>query len=143
MSVFPPDRAVLTLFWRGNRSRTHGDRPLSQSLTPPAPDPTAGAAPDAAQPVRVTITGGGGAYTVYAGDEPDEGGGDMSDEDAGAMGDDAAPAPQGQPADSVGAVLKAVMDILQAGSSGGAAGSPDDQFAAGFGGAAPSVGAGR
>jgi hypothetical protein len=41
---------------------------------------------------------------------------------------------QGQPADSIGAALKAAMDILKAdASSQGAPGSADDQFSAGFG----------
>jgi hypothetical protein len=43
------------------------------------------------------------------------------------------PAPQGIPADSIGAALKAALDILQADkSSEGAPGNADDQMAAGF-----------
>jgi hypothetical protein len=89
-----------------------------------------------------------GSYTVYAGDEPDAGdSGDMSLDDTDAMGSagDAtaggragmagggAPPPQGQPADSIGAALKAALDILNADkSSEGAPGNADDQLAAGF-----------
>jgi hypothetical protein len=95
-----------------------------------------------------------GSYTVYAGDEPDSGGGaDMSDDDTDAMGpagDAPAPgggaggaggsgmgggmgAPQGQPADSIGAALKIALDLLNADkSSEGAPGNADDQLAAGF-----------
>lgn len=129
-----------------------------------APDDTAA---DSGSEVLVTICkNSNGSYTVYAGDEPDEGaddgsamtddgadgGGDMSDDDADAMGSaggggvgapagaaagagdmGAQPSPQGQPADSIGAALKAALDILQADkSSEGAAGSADDQFAGGF-----------
>ena len=132
--------------------------PASLAAPPPAAgamggDPSMGAAPspgsdastggdDSGSDVVVTITSNGdGTYTVYAGDEPDAGSGDMSDDDTDAMGsagaapapNGGAPAPQGQPADSIGAALKAAMDILQAdASSQGAPGSADDQFAAGF-----------
>jgi len=69
-----------------------------------------------------------GSYMVYAGDEPDA---DANDAPAG--GGMAAAAPQGTPVDSVGAALKAAMDILQAdASSAGAPGSADDQLAAGY-----------
>lgn len=126
---------------------------------PPPPDPTAGAGPDpgsadAGDTVVVTIAKtGDGSYMVYAGDEPDAGGGDdsdMSEDDAGAMGgagDGPAGAPMGgaagssgssgssgTPADSIGAALKAAMDILQSDkSSEGAPGNADDQLTAGFG----------
>lgn len=85
-----------------------------------------------------------GSYTVYPGDEPDAGGGevDMSEDDAGAMGDAGgggamdggmAGGSQGQPADSVGAALKAAMDIMNADKgSEGAPGNADDQLAAGY-----------
>jgi hypothetical protein len=111
----------------------------------PGADPTMGADTSGGDDsdVVVTITkGSDGTYTVYAGDEPDAGSGDMSDDDTDAMGaGGASPAPgggvappaQGQPADSIGAALKAAMDILQAdASSAGAPGSADDQFASGF-----------
>ena len=111
---------------------------------------------DADDQVVLTITKDGqGGYVVYPGDEPEGGGAgdtdDGSEDDADAMGAaGGAPAPgggaggaagggngaspQGIPADSVGAALKAAMDILQAdASSAGAPGSADDQFAAGFG----------
>jgi hypothetical protein len=46
----------------------------------------------------------------------------------------AAAVPGGTPADSIGAALKAAMDILQAdASSAGAPGSADDQLSAGYG----------
>lgn len=132
--------------------------PTSLSAPPPAAgamggDPTMGADPSAAgdpsaggddsgSDVVVTIcSNGDGTYTVYAGDEPDSGSGDMSGDDADAMGaagaapapGGGAPPPQGQPADSIGAALKAALDILQAdASSQGAPGSADDQFASGF-----------
>lgn len=94
--------------------------------------------------VLVTICSDGqGGYTVYAGDEPEEGSGaDMSEDDAD-LGPDAgapapgggAPAPEGQPADSVGSALKIAMDMLNAAkSSAGAPGDADSQFAAGFSG---------
>ena len=83
---------------------------------------------DQSSDVIVTITKtGDGSYMVYAGDEPDA---DAADAPAGGG---PAPAPQGTPADSVGAALKAAMDILQAdASSAGAPGSADDQMAAGY-----------
>jgi hypothetical protein len=104
--------------------------------------------------VVVTICkSGDGSYMVYAGDEPDDGSGgggaDMSADDAdtmGAAGDAAAggaaggmgggmAAPEGQPADSIGAALKIAMDILNSDkSSEGAPGNADDQLAAGFAG---------
>ena len=68
-----------------------------------------------------------GSYMVYAGDEPD------ADADDLASNGSPAPAPQGTPADSVGAALKAAMDILQAdASSAGAPGSAEDQLASGY-----------
>ncbi len=137
--------------------------PMPDPAAPPAGgmmggDPMAGAAPggdadqDADDQVVVTICKDGqGGFTVYAGDEPEGGGAgdqdDMSEDDVGAMGPaGAAPAPggappgggngatpQGQPADSIGAALKAALDIMQAdASSAGAPGSADDQFSAGF-----------
>ena len=74
---------------------------------------------------------------VYSGDEPEgDESGDMSGDDAAAMGPSGdMPAPQGQPADSVGAALKIVMQLLQSASAGGdQSGAAQDQFAAGFGG---------
>lgn len=121
--------------------------PSSAGAMPPA-NPMAGAAPpdDAAEAggeVVVTISKEeDGSYMVYAGDEPEEGGGaDMSMDDTEAMGAaGAVPAPTGggasagQPADSIGAALKIAMDILQADKgSEGAPGNADDQLAAGFG----------
>ncbi|MGD0109417.1 MAG: hypothetical protein ABSC06_36105 [Rhodopila sp.] len=101
---------------------------------------------DSGGDVVCTITkNGDGSYMVFAGDEPDSGdGGDMSDDDAdasappggGAGGGGAGggmAAPQGTPADSIGAALKAALDILNADkSSEGAPGNADDQLAAGF-----------
>jgi hypothetical protein len=125
-------------------------------------DPMAGAAQggdadtDSDDQVVVTICkNSDGSYTVYPGDEPEAGGaGDMDDgseDDADALGPaGAAPAPggaaggmgsggnggapQGQPADSVGAALKIALTILQAdASSAGAPGDAESQFAGGFG----------
>lgn len=119
---------------------------MSGAMTPPAPDPGAMPPPDMGDAGGDTVvctiskTADGG-YMVFAGDEPEEGeAGDMSVDDAAAMGPagDApaggAPSAQGQPADSIGAALKAALDILQSdASAGSAAGSPDQQFSAGFG----------
>lgn len=119
---------------------------MSGSAMPmPPADPDAGAAPPAPDDVVVTIVKtGDGSYTVYAGDEPDEGaGGDMAGGDAMAAGGapPPPPAPQGTPADSIGAALKAAMDILQSDASGGdQPGNAQDQFASGFGAAPPSGG---
>jgi hypothetical protein len=97
--------------------------------------------------VLVTICSDGqGGYLVYAGDESESGGdADMSEDDAdlgpaggapagGDMGGGmAGSAPQGQPADSIGAALKAAMTILQSdASSQGGPGNADDQLNAGF-----------
>jgi hypothetical protein len=111
-------------------------------MLPPDPSGGTGDGSDSGSDVVVTIcSNGDGTYTVYAGDEPDAGSGDMSDDDADAMGSagaapapgGGAPPPQGQPADSIGAALKAALDILQSdASSQGAPGSADDQFASGF-----------
>lgn len=109
-------------------------------MTPPDPN----AAPDAGSDdsdsdVLVTITkSADGSYLVFAGDEPSDGGDDSSDDDADAMGGGGAPASsspsaQGIPADSVGAALKAALDIMNADqSSAGAPGDADSQFAGGF-----------
>jgi hypothetical protein len=95
-----------------------------------------------------------GGYLVYAGDEPEEDEGGAEDEGAEGNGEAGAGAgagmasgggaEAGQHADSVGAALKAAMDILQESeNSAGAPGSSEDQFAAGFaGGAAPAPAAG-
>ena len=107
----------------------------------PAPYPAAGAAPapdddsagpdaeDASDQVVCTITSNGdGSFTVYAGDEPDAGG----------AGPDAAASPDasaaGKQCPTVGAALKATMDVLKEAesASGGDAGSSSDQFNAGF-----------
>lgn len=121
------------------------------------PDPGTGADADSAGGGEVVVTicsNGDGTYTVYPGDEPEEGGedqgnADMSEDDDDAMGAaGAAPAggnggaglastapaaPQGQPADSIGAALKLALDIMQSeASSQGAPGSADDQMNAGF-----------
>lgn len=113
-----------------------------------ATDPTAGAdmgtdAGTDSGDVLVTICSDGqGGYLVYAGDES-ESGGDMSEDDADTMGAAGAapgggmsggtPTAQGQPADSIGAALKAAMTILQSdASSQGGPGNADDQLNAGF-----------
>jgi hypothetical protein len=99
-------------------------------------DPSA-AAPAGADVLVTICKNDDGTYTVYAGDEPDASSGDMSGDDADAMGDTgsapASPPSQGQPADSIGAALKAALDILKSdASSAGAPGSADDQLAAGY-----------
>lgn len=113
------------------------------------PDPSADASMDTdSGDVLVTICSDGqGGYLVYAGDESESGGdADMSEDDDDAMGaagaaaaapgggmGGATPAPQGQPADSIGAALKAAMTILQSdASSQGGPGNADDQLNAGF-----------
>lgn len=128
---------------------------MSATMTPPpAPmggPPPGGAAPPAPQPpggddtgtdsdtdsnVICTITkNSDGSYTVYAGDEPEEGDSDTSEDDAAAMGAGGdQTAPDGTQTDSVGSTLKAVLDILQSDkSSEGAPGNADDQMTAGFG----------
>lgn len=109
---------------------------------PPAPTPGMDATPDdtGTDNVLVTICGTpGGPYTIYAGDEPEEGEGNQSEDDVVAMGPVGdQPAPEGKPADSDGAALKIVMDMLREAASGGP-GNADAQFAAGFGG--PQAGA--
>jgi hypothetical protein len=89
--------------------------------------------------VLVTIArGSDGGYVVYSGDEPEEGGDDESAEGeagggapAGGMG--GAGAGGGQQVDSIGAALKAALDILnEDASSAGAPGSSQDQFQAGY-----------
>lgn len=117
--------------------------PLSQSRkdssmsnpgqTPPdQPDPTAptgdsadDGSQDSGSTTVVTICKeADGSYMVYAGDAPEDGEGDEGD--AGGGGDMGAP--QGTPADSVGAALKAAMDVLKQDENGGA----QSEFDAGF-----------
>lgn len=120
---------------------------MSATMAPPSAPGVIPPPDDAgeANTVLVTICGTpGGPYTVYAGDEPEEGEGDMSTDDANAMGSAGdQPALEGKPADSDGAALKIVMDILREAASGaGGEGSAQDQFQSGFngpGGAAPPV----
>ncbi len=121
---------------------------------PAMADPTAGAADapstdddaqgteDSGQQVICTIMASAdGGYTLIAGDE-DEGGDEVSDAgagmDAGASpmgGASAAGASQGQQFDSVGALLKGVLDLLKAHeASASGEGSDSDNFAAGFSG---------
>ncbi len=117
-------------------------------------DPMAGAGAggdadtDADDQVVVTICKDGqGGYTVYAGDEPESGAGDadMSEDDTAAMGpagaapapNGGAPTPQGIPADSMGAALKAAMDIMQSDASASGGSNPEDNFSSGFGPAKP------
>lgn len=112
----------------------------------PNADPNGGASQDSGPTVVCTITkGDDGSYTVYAGDEPDND--DMSGDDAAALGGaGGASDTQGMPADSIGAALKAALDILNADkSSDGAPGNADDQFQAGFSGSTsptPALGGG-
>lgn len=110
--------------------------PSGGMAPPPAPDQGSDAGGEDSDVLATVVKNDDGSYTVYAGDEPDSGGGDMSTDDADAMGPagDAA-APSGQHADSVGAALKIVLDLLNADkSSEGAPGSAEDQLAAGFSG---------
>lgn len=100
----------------------------------PAPDDT-DQGDQSGQVLATIVDNGDGTYTVYQGDEPDG-----SDQDEGASEDDAdigAPSPAdqgGQHADSIGAMLKIVMEIArEASSSQGAPGSSESQFQAGFG----------
>jgi hypothetical protein len=137
--------------------------PAPPTASPMPPDGSAtmdaGGAMDGTESVVVTICKeADGSYMVYPGDEPDDSGStaggadDMSEDDADAMGP-AGAAPGGgdmgggaagaggmvgggsggKAADSIGAALKAAMDILQSDQSGGS-GSANDQFAAGFNG---------
>lgn len=119
---------------------------------------------DGDETVLVTITkGADGGYTVYAGDEPEEDGGEGEEGDEGAAdggdegdetgtgeggteaaagapeagGEDegAEAEPEGEKCETIGAALKAAMDILkndEAESNG--EGSDQDNFAAGFAG---------
>lgn len=103
---------------------------------PSAPMPPAGAEP---APTDDGSSGGDdttlvtickkadGSYVVYAGDEPDAAGAGAPDDGSG--GDMSAPA--GMPADSVGAALKATLDLLKADEDGGDGGAKAN-FAAGF-----------
>jgi hypothetical protein len=134
--------------------------PAMSAPMPPAPDdadPTAGGgddtgasdtgadAGDMSDTVLVTIASApDGGYIVYSGDEPDGDDGESADDDAAVGGAGSgvgggAPgagggAAGGQRVDSIGAALKAALDIMQeAASSAGAPGTADDQFASGFG----------
>lgn len=112
--------------------------PAGAAATDPGSDPTAGASSDTTVLVTICSDGNGG-YLVYSGEAPDSGSGDTSSDDADAMGSagdaTATPSAQGQPADSVGAALKATLTILQAAaSSAGGPGTADDQMNAGFSG---------
>lgn len=100
-----------------------------------APLDTDDAAGDQSDNVLVTIASDpNGGFLVYAGDEP-EGDEGASDDDAAAGGAaGAAPGASGQHVDTVGAALKAALDILnEAGNSAGEPGSSEDQFQLGFG----------
>lgn len=99
---------------------------------------------DTAERVLVTISkAADGTYTVYTGDEPDDdegSGADLSEDDMDA-GAGAAPGAaeasdeEGQHCATIGAALKATLDILNNdASSEGAPGSAEDQFAAGYNG---------
>lgn len=121
--------------------------------------PAAGGADDemgdegADETVLVTITkaADGTGYVVYAGDEPEDDESGEGDDDtetaaAGETGDDTGAAPaagaeptdedesEGQHCDSLGAALKAAMDILKEDEEKEGGESGDDQFKAGFAG---------
>jgi len=121
---------------------------MSGSAAAPT-DPTAGAGGadpgstdtdtgDTSSSVLVTIASApDGGYMVYSGDEPDGDDGESADDGAasGAGGPAAGAGDSGggQHCDSIGAALKAALDILQeSASSAGAPGSADDQFSAGY-----------
>lgn len=77
---------------------------------------------------------GDGTFTVYQGDEPDEDEGAGESQQDMELGAPSAADQGGQHADSIGAALKMVMNILQeSASSQGAPGSSESQFQAGFG----------
>lgn len=78
------------------------------SAAPAAPADDAGGS-DSTTVVTICKEAGGG-YVVYAGEKPD----DSQGEEGADMG------AQGTPADSVGAALKAALDILKADDNGGA-----------------------
>jgi hypothetical protein len=94
--------------------------------------------------VVLTVTmGADGSFTLYAGDEPEEGDtgdeGDMSSDDVAAMGSSGeGPAPQ--TASSLGEALKMAADILKAAQSSAGGGSAESNFAAGFQGGAGAMG---
>jgi hypothetical protein len=95
--------------------------------------------------VVLTVTmGADGSFTLYAGDEPEEGGdtgdeGDMSSDDVAAMGS-AGEGPAPQTASSLGEALKMAADILKAAQSSAGGGSAESNFAAGFTGGAGAMG---
>lgn len=119
--------------------------PAADDAAPAPPDDTAAAADDTAAPegeedtsdVLLTVCKeADGTYSLIKGDEEDADGADM----AGSADVDGTPEQAGkQMFDSKGALLKAILDILNEDeSSGGADGSSEDQFQSGFGaGAAP------
>lgn len=101
--------------------------PADQTADMTTDDTGAGTDEGAGDQVLVTICkSADGGYTVYAGDEPEEG----AEPAEPAEGDEAA-ASQGQPAESIGAALKAALDILQSdeSESGGGQKAFDDGFA--------------
>jgi hypothetical protein len=100
------------------------------------PDVDAAAPADAGSQSIVTICkDADGTYMVYAGDEPESG----AAAEPSAPGEEAAvpegESEQGIPCDSIGKALKAALDILQADENEGE-GSAEDNFNAGFSGAA-------
>ncbi len=107
---------------------------------PPAPDD----ASDSDDNVVLTVTmGADGTFTLYAGDEPEEGDtgdeGDVSPDDVAAMGS-AGEGPAPQTASSLGEALKMAADILKAAVSGIGGGSAESNFASGFQGGAGAMG---
>lgn len=110
--------------------------PAAGAMPPPGDDDAAGMADTDDNVVCTVCKDGQGGFIVYAGDEPEgDTEADMSEDDAAAMGPTgdmaASSAPEGRPADSVGAALKIVMDIMQADASG-EGGDAESQFSGGF-----------
>lgn len=126
--------------------------PMSADMSGADADPTAmspDASGDSSETLVTICKNADGTYTVYAGDEPDASAdtgaddGESDDDDAAMDGQSAAPpmAPaggdmsSGKQCSTIGAALKAALDILNEDkSSEGGEGSSEDQFQAGYGG---------
>lgn len=124
--------------------------PMSAASAAPPADPTAdlsmsgGDAGDGGTEGDVLCTilkNADGTYTLIDGDEDD---GDTSDGSADGGAGDAGGDSAGQQFDSVGGLLKAILDLLKEDeSSDGADGSSGDQFQAGYDESAPAAPAGQ
>lgn len=111
------------------------DDPASAPADGSAPADDSGAGPTV---LCTVLDNGDGTYTLVQGDESDTGAGASAPPDAGAMpapgGDMGAPpaGPQGQSFDSVGALLKGILDLVKAAQDSGPDGSAESNFSAGF-----------